>query len=327
MSESVRAATPRIALVLGLTGGIGGATAKALAAGGWRIRAMTRDPEQAQARTRLVYPVQWSRGDAMNPGDVSRAAEGTALIVHAVNPPQYKNWRGLAVPMLANTIAAARRSGARIIFPGNVYVFGPDAWPLADETSPRHPFTRKGAVRVDMERMLREAAPDVRSLVVRAGDFFGSQMGGSSNFDQIIAKGGRNLRKIVYPGRTGAGHSWAYLPDLAETIAKLAAIEDRLADAEVVHFGGHWIEPGRDFAEAIRRVLQRPDLPVRDFPWIVVYLGAPFVGLLRELIEMRYLWDVPLRLGNKKLVGLIGAEPHTPLDAAIAACFDATDAA
>jgi nucleoside-diphosphate-sugar epimerase len=270
--------------------------------------------------------VQWLRGDATNPGDVARAAEGAALIVHAVNPPQYKNWRGLAVPMLANTIAAARQSGARIIFPGNVYVFGRDAWPLADENSPRHPFTRKGAVRVEMERMLREAAPEVRSLVVRAGDFFGPGAGGSSWFAQVIAKGGRNLRKIVYPGQTGAGHSWAYLPDLAEAIAKLAALEDRLADAEVVHFGGHWIEPGRDMAEAIRRVLRRPRLPLRNFPWIVVYLGAPFVGFLRELIEMRYLWDVPLRLDNKKLAGLIGVEPHTPLDAAIAACFEGTDA-
>src|SRR5208283_2052498 len=135
-----------------------------------------------------------------------------------------------AVPMLANTIAAARQSGARIIFPGNVYVFGRDAWLVADESFPQHPFTRKGAVRVEMERMLSEAAPEVRSLVVRAGDFFGPGAGSSSWFPLVIAKGGRNLRKIVYPGRTGAGHSWAYLPDLAEAIVKLVALEDRLAD-------------------------------------------------------------------------------------------------
>ena len=29
------------------------------------------------------------------------------MIVHAANPPGYKNWRGLALPMLKNTIAAA----------------------------------------------------------------------------------------------------------------------------------------------------------------------------------------------------------------------------
>ena len=326
MSEPAEIVTARIALVLGLTGGIGGATAQALAADGWQIRALARDVEAARARTSLSYSVQWVRGDAMNSGNVSRAAEGVALIVHAVNPPQYKNWRGLALPMMANTIAAASQSGARIILPGNVYVFGPDAWPMADENSPRHPSTRKGAVRVEMERMLREAAPEVRSLVVRAGDFFGPGRGASSAFALIVAKGGLNLKRVVDPSRTGAGHGWAYLPDLAEAIAKLVAIEDRLADADVVHFGGHWIEPGRDIAEAIRRVLHRPRLPLRKFPWFLVYLAAPFMEFMRELIEMRYLWDVPLRLDNKKLVGLIGAEPHTPLDAAIAAALDAATA-
>ncbi|MDR3462589.1 MAG: NAD-dependent epimerase/dehydratase family protein [Beijerinckiaceae bacterium] len=323
MSEQAETVTPRIALVLGLTGGVGGATAKALASHGWQIRAMARDPERARLGARASYPVQWLRGDAMNSDEVSRAAEGAELIVHAVNPPQYKNWRGLALPMLANTIAAARQSGARIVLPGNVYVFGPDAWPVATESSPLHPLTRKGAVRVEMERMLREAAPDVRSLVVRAGDFFGPGSGASSSFNLVVAKGGRNLKKIVDLGRNDAGHSWAYLPDLAEAIVKLVAIQDRLADTEVVHFGGHWIEPGRGLAEAIRRVLHRPRLPLRKFPWVLVYLAAPFMELMRELIEMRYLWDVPLRLDNRKLVGLIGPEPHTPLDTAITAALDA----
>ncbi len=39
---------------------------------------------------------------------------------------------------------------------------------------------------------------------------------------------------------------------------------------------------------------------------------------MRELIEMRYLWQVPLRLDNRKLVKLLGEEPHTPLDDAVA---------
>jgi nucleoside-diphosphate-sugar epimerase len=63
---------------------------------------------------------------------------------------------------------------ARLIFPANVYNFGPDAWPIVTEVSPQHPRTHKGAVRVEMENMLKDAAGHgVRSLVVRAGDFFG----------------------------------------------------------------------------------------------------------------------------------------------------------
>ena len=60
-----------------------------------------------------------------------------------------------------------------------------------------------------------------------------------------------------------------------------------------------------------------PRLPIRRFPWPVVYLASPFVALFRELLEMRYLWRVPLRLDNAKLISLLGGEPHTPLDQAV----------
>jgi hypothetical protein len=58
-------------------------------------------------------------------------------------------------------------------------------------------------------------------------------------------------------------------------------------------------------------------------PWLPLRLLSPFSPFLRELLEMRYLWREPLRLGNKKLIGLIGDEPHTPLDQAVGAAIAA----
>jgi len=46
-------------------------------------------------------------------------------------------------------------------------------------------------------------------------------------------------------------------------------------------------------------------------------LLSPFVPLLRELREMRYLWNVPIRMDNERLKAVLGAEPHTPLDIAV----------
>ena len=45
--------------------------------------------------------------------------------------------------------------------------------------------------------------------------------------------------------------------------------------------------------------------------------GQPFVTVLREMLELRYLWQQPVRLDNAKLVAFLGAEPHTPLDEAV----------
>jgi nucleoside-diphosphate-sugar epimerase len=312
-----RTSDHRTALVIGATGGVGGEVAHALMAHGWRVLGLNRTPDEARRRASRVGPVEWIAGDAMSEADLVAAAAGVDVIFHGANPPGYKDWRGLALPMLKNTIAAARACGARIILPGNVYNFGPDAGALVDENSPQHPLTRKGRVRVEMEQLLREAGLDgVRSLVVRAGDFFGAHQP-ASWFKDAMVKPGKPLRSVVYPGDFQVGHAWAYLPDLAETIARLADIEATLQSFACFHFGGHWFEHGVQIAEAIRSVAGNENLPIRKFPWIVIYLGAPFVTFMREAIEMRYLWRIPLRLDNSRLVSVIGAEPHTELQTAL----------
>jgi nucleoside-diphosphate-sugar epimerase len=309
--------TPRIALVIGPTGGIGGEVARALIARGWLVRGLARQPADARRRAAWVGPVEWIAGDAMNEADVTAAAAGASVIIHGANPPAYKNWRGLAIPMLRNAIAAARASDARLIFPGNVYNFGPDAGSLVGEAAPQHPLTRKGAIRVEMEQMLADAAADgVRSLVVRAGDYFGPQQPRSWLTD-VMVKPGKPLRAVVYPGEPEIGHAWAYLPDIGETVARLADIEASLPAFDSVNVGGHWLARGVEIAEAMRRVSGHPDLPIRRAPWLLYRLAAPFVRVLREVLEMRYLWRVPLRLDDAKLVSLIGPEPHTPLDEAV----------
>ena len=219
--------------------------------------------------------------------------------------------------MLRNAIAAATSAGARLVFPGNVYNYGPDSWPVVTEASPQNPQTRKGAIRVEMEQMLGQAAKDgARVLVVRAGDFFGSNAPGSW-FQSTIVKPGRKIKAVVYPGKHDVGHAWAYLPDLAETIACLVERDDELAAFEVFNFGGHYFSRGGALADAVKKAAGVPDAATKPLPWIALYAAAPFVAMFREILEMRYLWKIDLRLDNAKLVAFLGAEPHTPLDRAL----------
>ena len=311
------------ALVIGATGGIGGETAKALIAAGWRVRALTRDVARARRDFARLGPVEWVGGDAMRAAEVIAAAEGARLILHAANPPGYRNWQGLALPMLESSIAAARAAGARLVLPGTVYNFGPDAGPVVDERSPQHPLTRKGRIRVAMEERLAQAASaGVRSLVMRAGDYFGGHAP-SSWFSNAMVRPGKPVRFILYPGRRYVGHAFAYLPDLAQAMVRLAAIEARLAPFEVVHFAGHWLAQGGEIAEAIRRAAGNPRAPILPLPAALFYLAAPFSETFRETIEMRYLWREPLRLDNRKLEALIGPEPRTPIDEAVRASLAA----
>ena len=306
----------RTVLVIGATGGIGGEVARNLAARGWRVRALHRDPEAAARRAGLPS-VEWVKGDAMDAGSVIAAAAGADLIFHGANPPGYRNWAGLALPMLESSIAAAKANGARIAFPGTVYNFGPETFPLVAEDAPQRPLSRKGRIRVAMEARLEQAAGDgVPVLIVRAGDFFGPSVG-NSWFGQGIVRPGRAPRALTYPGSHDAGHDWAYLPDLAETFGRLIARADELPAFARFHFRGHYFPRGVEMAEAVRDALGRPSLPIRRFPWPLVYLAAPFVETMREVLEMRYLWRETLELDNRRLVAFLGSEPHTPLPAAL----------
>ena len=304
----------KTALILGATGGIGGAVAEGLALRGWCIRALNRNAAEAASRR---PEFDWLQGDAMQAEDVLRAAQGADVIVHAVNPPGYRNWGKLVLPMLDNTIAAAKAVGARIVLPGTVYNFGPDVFPNVTEDSAQQPKTRKGAIRVQMERRLRVAAEqgDAPVIIVRAGDFFGGSRA-NSWFSQAMVTPGKPISSMTYPGKRGIGHQWAYLPDVAETMIRLIEKGDELPAFAVYHMRGHWDGDGRQMVDAVQRVVGHK-VKVKAFPWWFVPLAAPFVPFTRELLEMSYLWDVPLEMRNDKLLTVLGEEPHTPIDEAI----------
>ncbi|MDQ0315648.1 NAD-dependent epimerase/dehydratase family protein [Amorphus orientalis] len=305
----------RTALVLGASGGIGGEVAARLAMADWHVRGLVRDP----ARVDRALPLEWIAGDALAADDVRRAARGADLIVHAVNPAGYRNWSRLVLPMINNTIAAAAETRARILLPGTVYNYGPDALDAPQETSPQNPVTRKGRIRAELERRLEVAAYNGRArvLIVRSGDYFGPRAR-NNWFGQVMVTPGRRPKAITYPGRTGVGHQWAYIPDVAETMVRLAE-RDGLDDFAAFHMEGHWDADGTRMVEAIRSVLGDPDLPVKKLPWRLMRLASPAVPLFREIGEIRYLWERPVRLTNDRLVATLGAEPRTPLPDAVRA--------
>lgn len=309
-------ACDRTALVLGATGGIGGEMARALRRRGWSVRALHRNPDAVDPSTRALG-LDWHRGDAMRAEDIAAAAVGAAVIVHAVNPPGYRKWAELVLPMLDNTIAAARSCGARIVLPGTVYNYGADALPDVTEESPQNPTTAKGRIRADMEQRLQSAtASGAKALIVRAGDYFGPHAA-NNWFSQALVKPGRPVTAITYPGKPGIGHQWAYLPDVAETMVQLLERAEALPDLACFHMQGHWDADGTQMIAAIRTALGRNDVKVSAMPWTLMRAASPFVPLFRELAEMRYLWEQPVRMRNERLLSVLGTEPHTPLARAV----------
>ena len=113
-----------------------------------------------------------------------------------------------------------RSNGATLLFPGSVWNYGRGMPPVLDESTPMQPTTRKGSMRVEIEQRIQEACDrGMRAIVLRAGDFFGGGRG--SWFDLVIAKEIERSR-LTYPGPLDVVHAWAYLPDFAATLVRLA---------------------------------------------------------------------------------------------------------
>lgn len=302
--------TQRI-LIIGITGGAGRETARAALTAGYHVRAMHRNPDSLSVDTRI----ETVPGDAMIAGDVLAAAEGCSFILHSANPPQYRNWEKLVVPMALNAARAAKTVNARLLIPGNIYNFGPDSFPVIREGAPQNPISSKGRVRVEMEQALHDSG--ARLTILRAGDFYGGHAP-AAWFQTVMVKPGKPVRRVTWPG-TDTGHTFAYLPDLARTFVRLMQEEARMSEFEDLNFAGHYLNDGKDLGRAILRVAGRPETAISNLPWTIIGLASPFVPLFREIREMRYLWKTDIRLDNSRLRELIGEEPQTPMDEAIRA--------
>ncbi|MFG1495989.1 NAD-dependent epimerase/dehydratase family protein [Saccharospirillum sp. HFRX-1] len=302
-------------LILGATGSVGANITRKLAQRGWNIRALHRNPDLAAEQFKDLPDIDWRRGDMSQAGDATTAAQGCDVIVNATNPPGYRRWREIGLPMHQHAIAAAKASGATLVFPANVYNYAPDSGENIAENAPQQPQTEKGQVRVEMEQLLRQAADDgVQVILVRAGDFFGP--GSGSSVLNFLIKPKRRVTKMAYLGAMNVKHAYAYLPDLAETFARLIERREQLPTYADFQFAGQ-VMTGAELAQQIRQVSGEPRMKTTAFPWWLVHLVAPFNLTFKGLLEMRYLWNKPITLNNAKLVAQLGEEPRTPMSVAL----------
>jgi nucleoside-diphosphate-sugar epimerase len=300
--------TSRI-LVLGAAGRVGAAAAAAFREAGWMVSSLVR-PGTARRAPRGTEIIE---ADALDHDAIARAADGADVVLHALNPA-ITAWSKQALPLAYSAVTAAERAGATLIFPGNIYNYGSPMPALIDETTPMRASSHKGRIRIAIEDRLQEAAEErgVRTIILRAGDFFGGG-GHGSWLDLVIAKDITRL-KLVYPGPLDVVHSWAYVPDLAAAMVRLAAVRDTLRPFEVFGFPGHAVT-GEQFTRALAKAV-RNRLRVKRMSWWLIHALSPFMPLPRELSELAYLWNEPHRISGDKLKAAIGEIPHTPLDVA-----------
>lgn len=321
---SVSMSSPPRVLVLGAGGRLGQALVQRFARAGWSVVAQSRRP-LTNALPPGVAP--WLTGERSF-SSPSPAGPFHA-VVHAVNPVYTDEaWQRDALSLLEASISLARQHRALLMFPGNVYNYARPLPPLIRESDPQQPDSVKGRVRAAMEARLRDVAlhEGVRSVVIRAGDFFGS--GSGSWFDQVIAK---PLSKglMGYPFALNVRTPWAYVPDLAEVFVQVALQRGRLGAHECFHVAGHtlnahdWQAALGPWAQAHGHLPSRAELPIRGLPWPLIRVGALFSPTWASMVEIREQYRSDHALDGRRLEGLLGHVPHTPFPVAVAQSLQA----
>lgn len=306
-------------LILGATGRLGHSLLHAFREAGWRVVAQGRGP----APEDLPLGVDYDRGP-LDPVYWSHRYPQASVVVHAINP-HYDRWDKEAIPALRAGIAIARALKARLMFPGNVYNYAFPIPAAIDEDTPERATTRKGAIRIEMERMLAAAVADgVRSVVLRAGDFIGAERAGTW-FDLVVT---RDIRSgmLCYPGPLDIVHAWQDVDTLAMRFVQVAERERELPDFVRFNVEGH-AATGAELLQSIERATfalglstQRYPLRIKTFPWAMLALGQWLVRNWREVLELRGLWRQPHALDGSALRAFLGDEhgPPESLDAVVA---------
>ncbi|MCC6900978.1 MAG: sugar nucleotide-binding protein [Polyangiaceae bacterium] len=275
---------------LAVTGALGGLGANVVAEAtrrGIAVRALTRReaalPEGATA----------VRGDALLVEDLVRLTEGAAALVHAVNVSFSADWERSVTRLLDAAIAACRRTGARLVYPGNVWVFGRGRpGTRYDERAPHAPCSSKGRTRAGNEATLR--ASGVSYSVVRLPEFYGPH---------VTTLTGPPLRNIAQ-GRTARWFGdpdlpieLVYMPDAARLLVDVAT--DAGAANESFHLpGASAITPRAFFAEGVRQAGGRGKL--QALPTWVVRAAGVLSPSARAFSDILHLWEAPILLDGGK---------------------------
>ena len=264
-------------------GPVGMTTAEELVARGHAVRVLSR------SGGRSTGEIEHRQVDATDAEALTAAAHGAAALYNAVNPP-YHRWPTDWPPIAAALLTAAERTGAVLVTMSNLYGYGRPSGPMTPDT-PLAATDAKGRVRARMwlDALAAHEAGRVRVTEARAADFVGPQVPGDHSHLNRQLPSLRKGRRAWVIGDPDAPRSWAYMPDVAATMATLGTDERALGRAWHVPSA-----PPRSQREALTDLataMALPPVPVSGIAWPVLRAVGLAVPVMREVLDVRHQFD------------------------------------
>jgi nucleoside-diphosphate-sugar epimerase len=279
--------------ILGAGGAIGNELGKRLAARNQPFRVVGRNPRATSGAVETVA------ADLIDRDQTIRAVAGSHVVYLLVGLKyDHKVWAEAWPRVMSNTIEACKRTGAKLIFFDNVYMYGKVSGAMTEETA-FNPCTRKGEIRAQIATTLINEwkSGTLTGLIARSADFYGpSTPNGVPNllvFEPLARK-----RKASWLVNDSVPHSFTYTPDAAQSLIQLAERETAWNQTWHVPTAQNPLT-GKEFVALAAIALGlAPKYRVLSKP--LIRIAGWFDPLVSESYEMLYQNDSPYLFDSSK---------------------------
>ena len=303
------------------TGAVGRAVLDALQRRGEAVRMVnTSGVASVPAEVEVVG------GDAADPAFATNVSRGARVIYQTLNPP-YSQWSKEFPALQAGVLAAAEKTGARLVSMENVYMYGPAAGRPLTEDLPNDAQTTKGQLRGRMadELLAAHRAGRVEVTIGRASDYFGPRGGAQSNLGDRVFPSALAGKRASVLGDPDQPHTYTYIPDIGEGLAVLGEHPD--AVGEIWHLPNDPdTKTTRQLVEMIYHQAGQPRAKLRALPAFLLRAFGVVNPTMRELVEMQYLYAEPFVVDSTKITSRLDVRA-TALEQAVGATLDSYRAA
>jgi nucleoside-diphosphate-sugar epimerase len=305
--------------ILGAAGSIGPVAAHELLARGHQVRAVGRSERTLRESCPGAEIVV---ADIAQPDQALAAVSGMDAVLFTVGLP-YPDFA--QYPLLTrNALEAARKAGVReFLVIGSVYPYG-RAGSHVTEDHPLTPHTRKGKARKEqLELVLHANSTELHTAALLLPDFYGPSL--RNTHLSAVFEGAVSGKAAAVIGPIDQPHEFVYVPDVGPVIADLFA-RPELFDGSIYHFGGAGTIVPRTMYERAYEIggHKARFTVVGTFLQRVLGVASP---LMREMVEMGYLWSDPIVLDDAKLTRALGPPHKTSYEDGIRAGVEAARSA
>lgn len=291
--------------IFGAAGSIGTAVAPEFLKRGHKVRAVGRHVDRLRAACPGCEPFA---ADLDAPNEARAAAAGMDAVLYAVGFP-YPDYAHYPPQMRVVVDACVAANVRELLAINTVYPYGVPQTERVAETHPLAACTRKGLARKEqLEITLRAHRPDgLHTAVLVLPDFYGPGL--QNTYLTSVFEGAASGKTAFVIGPIDTKHEFVFVPDAAVAIAELFAHPEAFNGTHYNLGGAGTVVPRAMYEQAYRMAAAQPRLLVVG-PALQRFLGV-FNPLLREAVEMNYLWTTPVILDDAKLSRVIGPPRKT----------------